>query len=43
MLFFKDNAGVVHPFPSGNAGMVRDQGNKKSKETLNKILKRETQ
>jgi len=39
VLFFKDEGGVIHPFPSYNADIVRNQGNKESKEILNKILK----
>ena len=39
VLFFKDEEGVIHPFPSYNADIVRNQGNKESKEILNKILK----
>ena len=38
VFFYKDEEGVIQPFPSDNADIVRVQGNKESKERLNKIL-----
>lgn len=40
VFFFKDEGGVIRPFPSDNAEIVRNQGTKESKEILNKILKK---
>ena len=38
VFFYKDEEGITQPFPSYNADIVRNKGNKESKEILNKIL-----
>lgn len=39
IVFYRDENGVVHPFPSDNAELVRREGTDEAKRRLDVILK----